>query len=307
MKHLPSFDEILRVMSAASGGDLSARVFVPKKASPDIPEVRLAIALNLLLDDLAGYTETLSHMNAELAESNKELEQFAYVASHDLQEPLRMVSSYMQLLQARYKDRLDADAQEFIGYAVDGAVRMQRLIQDLLAFSRVGTRGKQPEAVDSEAALLDAVQNLKMQIESEKAVIVFADLPVVMADRDQLTQVFQNLISNSIKFRGNKKPHIGIDAQVSNGFAEFKLVDNGIGIDPKYAERIFVIFQRLHSREEFEGTGIGLAICKKIIERHGGRIWVDSDLGNGSSFYFTLPIMSKPPKLEQRHLGVARR
>lgn len=238
--------------------------------------------------------QQLLRANQELTESNKELEQFAYVASHDLQEPLRMVSSYMQLLETRYKDKLDGDAQEFIGFAVDGAVRMQRLIQDLLAFSRVGTRGRAPQPVDSEAAVMDALQNLKIAIEGEKAVVIFDDLPVVMADKDQLTQVFQNLISNAIKFRGKKRPSISIDAQTSDGFAEFKVVDNGIGIDPKHAERIFVIFQRLHPRDKYEGTGIGLAICKKIVERHGGRIRVESEPGKGSSFFFTFPLAPEP-------------
>lgn len=225
----------------------------------------------------------------DLRRSNAELEQFAYVASHDLQEPLRMVSSYMQLLESRYKDKLDEDAQEFIDFAVDGAGRMQRLIQDLLAFSRVGTHGKAPEAVQSADALEVALSNLATAIEENQAEVQAGELPAVMADFNQLVQVFQNLVGNAIKFRGDDPPQVRIDALRRGGQIQFSVADNGIGFNPKHAERIFVIFQRLNNRAAYGGTGIGLAICKKIIERLGGRIWVESKEGHGSTFYFTLP------------------
>lgn len=248
-------------------------------------------------------SETLNTKNVDLERSNRELEQFAYVASHDLQEPLRMVSSYMQLLESRYKDKLDKDASEFIGYAVDGAQRMQRLIQDLLAFSRIGTRGKAAEPVESQEALDEALQNLKMRIEETKAEIFSEALPRVLADKNQLAQVFQNLLGNAIKFSGDKPPKINISVSQSLGFAEFHVKDNGIGFDPKHADRIFVLFQRLNNREQYEGTGIGLAICKKIVERHGGQIWVESQMGKGSSFHFTFPLATEEmPKLEEKQV-----
>jgi light-regulated signal transduction histidine kinase (bacteriophytochrome) len=226
----------------------------------------------------------------DLQRSNIELEQFAYVASHDLQEPLRMVTSYMGLLEKRYKANLDEDAQEFIYYAVDGATRMQRLIQDLLAFSRVGTRGKALQPVDSDEVLAKALRNLEIAIEETQADIKSGKLPAVMADEDQLIQVFQNLIGNAIKFRGEKTPRVKIDAAEENGVATFKVRDNGIGFDQQHAERMFVIFQRLNNRAEYEGTGVGLAICKKVVERHGGKIWAESQLGKGATFIFTLNL-----------------
>jgi PAS domain S-box-containing protein len=235
-------------------------------------------------------TESLNRKNLDLERSNKELEQFAYVASHDLQEPLRMVSSYMQLLESRYKDKLDTDAKEFIGYAVDGALRMQRLIQDLLAFSRVGTRGKTPLPVGANEAFDEAMLNLKLSIEETGAEVDVSQLPTVMADKDQLVQVFQNLLGNALKFRGENNPVIQVSAQKMGGFTEFTVQDNGIGFDPKHIDRIFVLFQRLNTRDKYEGTGIGLAICKKIVERHGGTIWAESQPGKGSTFHFTFPL-----------------
>jgi PAS domain S-box-containing protein len=227
----------------------------------------------------------------ELARSNAELEQFAYVASHDLQEPLRMVSSYTQLLAKRYKDKLDDDANEFISFAVDGATRMGGLINDLLTYSRVGTRGNDFEPVDCSDVLDQALGNLQVAIKESGAVLTHDRLPTVMADPSQLVQLFQNLIGNAIKFQDNgEAPRVHVSANQEGSEWTFSFCDNGVGIDPQFAERIFMIFQRLHGRGEYSGTGIGLAICKKIVERHEGRIWVDSEPGRGSTFYFTIPM-----------------
>ncbi|HRA98413.1 MAG TPA: ATP-binding protein, partial [Nitrospira sp.] len=223
----------------------------------------------------------------------------AYVASHDLQEPLRMVSSYTQLIAKRYKGKLDADADEFIAFAVDGANRMQRLIQDLLAYSRVKTGGRQFEPTAMETVLKAALANLTNAVAESHAVITHDSLPAVMGDEKQLAQLFQNLLSNAVKFRGPQPLHIHISAKQADGEWLFAVRDNGIGIDPEYADRIFVIFQRLHTREEYPGTGIGLAICKKIVERHGGRMWVESDRGKGATFYFTLRDEAPAPSTQR--------
>ena len=231
----------------------------------------------------------LARKTEELACSNAELEQFAYVASHDLQEPLRMVSSYVQLLARRYKDRLDSDADDFINFAVEGANRMQALIKDLLAYSRVGTKGKSLEPTSCETVLDLTLANLQFAIEENSARVTHDPLPTVLADQSQLVQLFQNLIANAIKFRGEEAPHVHLAAEKHEGGWLFSIRDNGIGIDEEYGERIFEIFQRLHGRDDYSGTGIGLAICKKIVDCHGGRIWVASNPGGGSAFYFTLP------------------
>ena len=232
----------------------------------------------------------LQAKNEELARSNQELEQFAYVASHDLQEPLRMVSNYTQLLGKRYKDQLDADAQEFIGFAVDGALRMQALIHDLLAYARVGTRGKEFKRTSAAQVVKDAIVNLTGAIEEAKADVQVADLPMIPCDGGQLTQVFQNLIGNALKFRRKDTvPVVRVSAVHRNDAWTFSIADNGIGIDQKYFDRIFQMFQRLHGRGEYPGTGIGLALCKKIVERHGGRITVASAPGQGTTFSFTIP------------------
>ena len=237
--------------------------------------------------------EKLKLTMADLARSNKDLEQFAYVASHDLQEPLRMVSSYTQLLARRYAGQLDAAANKYIAYAVDGANRMQRLIEDLLAYSRVGTRAKGFAPVDCAAVLDQALANLKASIEQSGAVVTHDPLPTVVHDKLLLVQLFQNLIGNAIKFHVEAPPRIHVSAEQKGDEWVLAVRDNGIGIDPQYAERIFTIFQRLHTNEEYAGTGIGLAICKKIVERHGGRIWVESHPGNGSTFCFTIPDKGK--------------
>ena len=249
---------------------------------------------------VAGRTRELEAANREyakqaekLARSNADLERFAYIASHDLKEPLRMVMSFTKLLAKRYKDRLDTDAEQFIGFAVDGAERMEQLIQDLLTYSRVSVADKQFQPVDCQAAFTLALINLKTAIEESGATVTRGPLPVVPGDHTQLAQLFQNLIGNAVKYRSEAPPTVHVSATrrtVPDDSDEwlFSVRDNGIGIDPQYAERIFVIFQRLHGREQYPGTGVGLAICKKIVERHGGRIWVESRLGQGSTFYFTL-------------------
>ena len=229
-----------------------------------------------------------------LRRSNEDLERFAYVASHDLQEPLRTIASYVQLLENRYGDRLDADAREFIGYAVDGATRMRRLIDDLLAFSRVGTGAGPMAPCDAGAALDAALRGLGSALDDAQAVVARSPLPSVQADPGQLETVFSNLIANAVKFRGAAAPRIRVSAARDGPAWAFSVVDNGIGIEPEYFERIFVMFQRLHTRQEYPGTGIGLAICKKIVERHGGRIWVESEPGRGSTFRFTLPAAPEP-------------
>jgi PAS domain S-box-containing protein len=236
--------------------------------------------------------EQLRTLLAELERSNKELEQFAYVASHDLQEPLRMVSSYTQLLEQRYRDKLDGDAREFINYAVDGARRMQRLINDLLEFSRVSTRAKRLEPVDANEVLGTVRANLSAAIEDGGALVTNEQLPTVMVDPTQLGQLLQNLIGNAIKFKGAESPRVHIAACEGEGEWVFTVRDNGVGIDPEYFDRIFVIFQRLHVTAEYPGTGIGLAVCKRIAERHGGRIWVESEPGNGATFSFSIPKSS---------------
>jgi PAS domain S-box-containing protein len=226
----------------------------------------------------------------ELKRSNDELQQFAYVASHDLQEPLRMVASYTQLLAKRYQGRLDSDADEFIAFAVDGCHRMQGLIQDLLAYSRAGTNGRALCQVSGEDALEGALTNLRTTIEQSGAIVSHDSLPAIRTDETQLTQVFQNLVGNAIKYRSAEVPRVHVSA-TKTGDNEwiFSVRDNGLGIAPQYFERIFILFQRLHGRNEFEGTGIGLAICKKVLERLGGRIWVESQPEKGSTFRFALP------------------
>jgi PAS domain S-box-containing protein len=232
--------------------------------------------------------EALDQRAAELTRSNAELERFAYIASHDLQEPLRMVASYTQLLGRRYKGKLSTEADEFIAFAIDGANRMQALINDLLAFSRVGTKAAPMVPTSLERPVDVALANLRMAIEESGAIITRDALPTVVIDERQLVQLFQNLIANALKFRGGKPPRVHIGAEQAGDEWRILVRDNGVGIDPQFFGRLFVLFQRLHAASEYEGTGIGLAICKKIIDRHGGRIWVESAPGEGATFIFTL-------------------
>jgi PAS domain S-box-containing protein len=245
--------------------------------------------------------DALQKRTAELARSNADLEQFAYVASHDLQEPLRAVASYTQLLARRYQHRLDGDAHRFIDRTTAAVSRMQALIRDLLAYSRVGTRGEVFGPTDCEGVLREALENLQAAVAETDATITHDRLPVIAADALQLRQLLQNLIGNALKFRGERPPAVHVSARRVDRMWRFGVRDNGIGIEPEYAERIFVIFQRLHSRRTYPGTGVGLAICKKIVERHGGRIWVESRLGEGTTFCFELPV--RP--LAQRPLAAA--
>jgi PAS domain S-box-containing protein len=249
--------------------------------------------------------EALGEKARELARSNAELEQFAYVASHDLQEPLRMVASFTQLLAERYQGRLDEKADQYIGFAVEGANYMQSLIDDLLSYSRVTSRARPFQPTDCNLVLQRALANLRVSIAESQSEISAGPLPTLMADESQLVQLLLNLIANAIKFHGVKPPHITVSARLEADEWFFSVQDNGIGIEPRYFERIFVIFQRLHSRRSaYPGTGIGLAICKKVVERHGGRIWLESIPGEGTTFYFTLPAGVLPEENPQNEQEV---
>jgi signal transduction histidine kinase len=250
--------------------------------------------LQIEVSERIKYEQALRDTLDKLERSNDELQRFVYVASHDLQEPLRMVSSYVQLLERRYKSRLDSDADDFIGFAVGGVNRMHHLINDLLVYSRVNSRGKPFAATDMNAVFDDAVANLIIAIVESKAEITRDPLPVITADEVQMLQVFQNLIGNAIKFRGDKAPRIHISADRGREEWRFSVRDHGIGIEPQYFDRIFIIFQRLHG-QEYPGTGTGLAIVKRIIERHGGRIWVESEFGKFTTFHFTVPDGGRQP------------
>ena len=247
-------------------------------------------ALEIEIVNRQQIEETLKKTNQELCASNKELENFAYLASHDLREPLRMVTSFTKLLARRYSSQLDTEADKIIGFAVDGATRMEELINNLLEYSRISKQTNFTKSVDCELVLDCALRNLKLLIKETNAEITRTSLPTVLGDSEQLIQLFQNLIENALTYRGQEPPKIAISAEAREEQWLFFVQDNGIGIESKYRDRIFQIFQRLHTREEYPGTGIGLAICRKIVERHNGQIWVESELGQGATFYFTIKI-----------------
>ncbi|HEY3971971.1 MAG TPA: ATP-binding protein [Candidatus Sulfotelmatobacter sp.] len=312
-----SYDVILADYKLPNWNGMEA-VEVLRQEGLDIPVIMVSGALGertavecikqgaadyILKDDLTRLPESVrramrerklreDHKRAqeELARSNRDLEQFAYVASHDLQEPLRMVALYTELLATRYRGKLDDDANKYINYAVDGAVRMQKLVQDLLAFSRVGRQGTTLGSTDCGLIVRAALLNLEATLQESGAVVKHEQLPVVITDGAQLTQVFQNLIGNAIKFRGAEVPVIEVSAEATAKEWIFSVKDNGIGIAPEHRDGVFIIFRRLHTRTEYAGNGIGLSICKKIIEQLGGRIWVESEPGQGSTFKFTLPV-----------------
>ena len=251
-----------------------------------------SVGMRSIIIDITDQKKAEKELNnalEDLHRSNTELEQFAYIASHDLQEPLRTVASFTQLLQSRYQDKLDDEANEFINFAVDGATRMQGLINNLLTFSRIGTKGISFNPTDMNIVLENVLANIRQSTIEADAEITNDPLPVIIANDPQMTQILQNLISNAIKFRGKSSIHIHVSGENQPDKWVFSVRDNGIGIEPKHFEHIFIIFQRLHKRDEYEGTGIGLAVCKRIIHRHGGKIWVESELGKGSTFYFSIP------------------
>ncbi|MCC2322037.1 sensor histidine kinase [Cellulomonas xiejunii] len=286
---------------AVTEGDLSQVVRVEgpgelEELAADVEQMRLGLVTQLAelrssRQEISDAHQRLTEQAEELRRSNRDLEQFAYVASHDLQEPLRKVASFTQLLQKRYGGQLDERADQYIDFAVDGAKRMQRLIQDLLGFSRVGRVGGEVVDVDLAAALQRAQDQLSERIEEAGAVVTHGDLPVVRAEEPLIVQLFQNLVGNAVKFRHpDRAPRVHVSARRVDGAWEIEARDNGIGIDPQYVERVFVIFQRLHAKDVYEGTGIGLALCKKIVEYHGGRIWIPQTDGEGTTVRWTLPV-----------------
>jgi len=277
--------EMAHAARQIGGGMLETRISIKRNDELGV----LAQSINELAANRQKAEKALAEKAEELTRSNQELEQFAYVASHDLQEPLRMITGYTQLLAKRYGDKLDQNANEYIDYAVEGAKRMQGLIRDLLTYSRVGTRGKEFALTDCEAVVAGTLRVLQPAIEESAATVTYDPLPTVMGDETQLLQLFQNLIGNAVKYRDSKPPVVHVSCKQEGEHWLFSVRDNGIGIDPQYANRIFVIFQRLHGRDKYAGTGIGLAVCKKIVERHDGKIWVESELGKGATFHFTIP------------------
>jgi light-regulated signal transduction histidine kinase (bacteriophytochrome) len=236
-------------------------------------------------------TDITEHKNVEeeLRRSNTELQQFAYVASHDLQEPLRTVTGHLALLEKRLGDQLDEESKEYLKYAVDGGYRARELVRDLLEYSRVNSRAEPMKPTDMEGVLARVLENLKAQIRDDKAILTYDRLPCIVADDHQMGALLQNLLSNAIKFHGENSPEVHVSAKDRGKDWLFSVKDNGIGIDPKYRHKIFNIFQRLHTVDEYPGTGIGLAIANKIVERHGGKIWFESELGKGTTFFFTIP------------------
>jgi light-regulated signal transduction histidine kinase (bacteriophytochrome) len=302
---LEPLDSLAADARAVSSGDLRHPVATVGPGeiaalADDVERMRVALVdqvqvLEASRAEIALAHELLTEQAEELRRSNRDLEQFAYVASHDLQEPLRKIASFTQLLQKRYGGQMDERADQYIAFAVDGAKRMQQLIQDLLGFSRVGRVGGEVSDVDLAVALSDALENLSESVAESGAVVTHDELPVVRGEHPLLVQLLQNLVGNAIKFRDPSRPptvHLGA-VRVADSW-ELECRDNGIGIDQQYAERVFVIFQRLHAKDIYEGTGIGLSLCKKIVEFHGGRIWIEQPEGVGTSIHWTLPAADDP-------------
>jgi light-regulated signal transduction histidine kinase (bacteriophytochrome) len=255
-------------------------------------DIRTALSVVRDITERKRGEEQLKETIKELKRSNDELQQFAYITSHDLQEPLRTIASFTQLLERRYKNKLDSDADEFIDFIVDAALRMKEMIQGLLNYSKVGTGGREFEHVDTNEVLKTSINGLNALIEGNKAIITNDPLPTIIADRNQMIQIFQNLMGNAIKFRKPEEPpkiHISATNDEEKNEYVFSVADNSIGMEKEYTDKIFEIFKRLHTIDKYEGSGIGLAIVKRIVDRHGGRVWVESDLGKGSTFYFTIP------------------
>ena len=250
----------------------------------------VGVVVALLSEQLSKREYELNDIIEDLKRSNEDLQQFAYVASHDLQEPLRAINSFSQLLEEKYKDKLDTDGKEFLYFITEGAQKMNNLIKDLLLYSRITTHAQQPTYNDLEVILKDALFNLHEAIKESGAIITYDKLPTLKVDKTQFLQLFQNYISNAIKFRSEIPPKVHIGVKLENNMWVFSIEDNGIGIESKYFDRLYNIFYRLHTKEEYPGTGIGLPICKKIVQRYGGKVWVESELGKGSTFYFSIPI-----------------
>jgi len=296
-------DDIANQLSRAVDGDFGILV---RSDVPDETLDKLVMLVNFTLDAARRAVAQAEEQAAHLEARNADLEQFAYVASHDLQEPLRMVTSFLQLLERRYAGQLDERADEYIRYSVDGAKRMQTLIQDLLAFSRVGTQGGELVPVDAEEVVEEARRVLGPAAAEAGATISYGPLPTVNGDHGQLLQLFQNLLGNAIKFRGDTPPEVRVEAHKEGTRWRFEVRDNGIGVAEEHRQRVFQVFQRLHTRDEYEGTGIGLAICKRIVERHGGEIGVESAMGEGTTFWFTLPDPEAPEPAPPPRFGPVR-
>jgi signal transduction histidine kinase len=293
-------DLLILIILVGFGFPIAVYVTAKKLQKSEVEQTKLNIALQQRAIELQAINKELERTTNELVRSNSDLQQFAYICSHDLQEPLRVVSNFSQLLANRYKGQFDEKADQFIEFIVDGSKRMQNLINDLLTYSRVQTKEQVLLEVDCSHTVAMALANLQLAIEENAATIHYEALPTIDGDASQLLQLFQNLLGNALKFRSKESPNIRITADKCDSSWQFAISDNGIGLDMQFAERVFLIFQRLHSREMYPGSGIGLAICKKIVQRHGGCIWVESELGKGTTFYFTMPVKTSrneyPPK-----------
>ena len=286
---ISALDDALDKVKAFDVGGVD---YIVKPFQPEEIIVRVQNQLQILnlQQQLQVQNKQLTNLNQELVRSNQELEQFANVASHDLQEPLRMITSFSQLLAKRYSGQLDEEADNIISFVVDGAKRMDRLIQDILAYSHVSSQARTFESINCEEVIDIALSNLQLKIQKTNAQITRNTLPIIVGDKTQLVQLFQNIIANGMKYQKEESPVIHIEAEIRQKDWLFSVKDNGIGIALQYHKRIFQIFQRLHTRQEYSGTGIGLAICKKIVDLHGGKIWVESEVGKGTSFLFTMPL-----------------